>query len=156
MPQGGACSTRFMDVYFKHHTERYTNDEIADRLCMSVARVKELKRAMELRNSVKEEKVIIPIIHKSNIGKIEIEEERNLDFDVVSPSKFVVISHAPKEKQLEIIKEVAEKRLTKREVQEKVTQANISAGKKVRPKTKFHCPLCGSQISKNKFEEINF
>lgn len=154
--RGGKCSKRFMDVYFRHFVEKnLADEEIADRLCMSVAHVKKLKRAMELRNSMKDEKVIVPVEHKSEHGIIEVEEEKRLDFDVVSPTKLVVISHAPKEKQLEIARNTAEKGLTKAEVQKVVAQANIDAGKQSSFKTKFSCPLCGSQISKKKFEGIS-
>lgn len=149
-----------MDVYFRHFADHYTVEEVADRLCMSVDRVKELKKAMEMRDKMKDVKVTAAVQYKTDgYGPMEVKEEKTLDFDVVRPSSFVVISHAPKEKQEELLKEAAEKNLSFREVQAKVKEANIEAGNKITiakasaPQL-FECPLCGSKISQSKFREI--
>jgi len=145
-----------MDVYFRHFAERYTDDDIADRLCMTSQHVKELRTALEMRDSMNDVKVTVPIEYKTDIGhSIEVPEEKTIDFDVVQPSKLILIAHAPKEKQLNLTKEVAEKGLTLQEVQAKVVEANIEVGKHTEKFVQnFECPLCGSKISKKKFEQI--
>lgn len=55
------------------------------------------------------------------------------------------------EKQLELVKETAEKHLTTKEVRAKV---NKIMGRGMLTPEVYHCPLCNSKISEKKYGEI--